>query len=252
MFRKTPFLMLSILSISSLLPAQEWTGLASLPPETEPKITQANPSLSILPLASQDLGQVDGGIPLLTGVQVLNVGTEPFTLSAPSLGIDRLRIKFPVKGDLSLDPGQVAKIPVEFDARELEGPVDFEVAFRTNDPGTPILRQSFHATIQRALPANPFRNAVLGETLKGVWTSAPIPVSFAGDFSNCVVNARMENESAPLKLEGAILPDGSYAGTVTMDPEKLKQGASRQGETRIFAEMNTGRQTYVWIQWLAQ
>lgn len=234
----------------SLTGQTAWVGLPAIQKSPQFERTDAKASLFLIPFHSQNLGDQDGGRPIRTVVQVMNVGSAPFKLMAhPMGGTTKVRIQFPGADDLVVPPGEAFQIPVEYDARLDNGPISFEVAFRSDDPDSPVLRQTFQATVRKSLEANPHRDCILAQS-GDIGSAKPIAISFAGDGTTHFQGAVIEDEAAPLRVNGEVTATGSYVGSVSLDWARLKEGkCARHGETRIFGVTDGDRTAYVWIQW---
>jgi len=238
-----------VLAFAMTLGAQSaWTGL---PPLLGNSAVSSKGSLAMIPVGFQNLGEVDGGTPIQAQVQVMNVGTAAFTVFAPFAGgIAKIRVQFPGSGDLVLAPGDVVVIPVEYDARLDSGPTGFEVNLRSNDPEAPILRQAFQIVVRKALVASPYRDCIQGQTGNPA-ASQTIPLFFTSDGRLHFQGLSIEDETAPLRVTGAVTPRGDYTGTVSLDWSRIQEGKGpKRGETRIFGLTDAGRRTYTWVQWV--
>jgi len=238
-------------AIAHSLQAQSaWLGLPPLDKKLFFKKNNSKPCLVLIPFGSQDLGALDGSIPVQTSVRLLNVGGAPFKIFAPSqCVISRVRVQFPGNGDLALEPGDAIQIPVEYDGRLDEGATSFEVAFQTNDPEAPVLRQEFQAHVRKSLPAFPFRDCLQGRLECGQ-PPKPLAISFISDGTSRFLGASIEDETAPLVITESRTVANNYQGTVSLDLARIQQGkCSKRGETRIFGVTDTGRKAYTWIQW---
>jgi len=241
------------LAFASSLGAQgAWTYLPVIDKTFQEKASSRS-SLSMIPIGSQDLGPQDGGTPIRTAVQVMNVGSSPIRVISPIRGgISRIRIQFPTTGDLELAPGDVVKIPIEYDARLDKGLTSFEIAFHTNDPEAPTLRQSFQSVVCPALEANPYRSCIRG-LLRDRGSSKAVPVAFISDGSAPFQGVSIEDESAPLHVSGTVTSTGDYVGTLVLDWARIQSGkSSLSGETRVFGTTTKGGTAYAWIQWYVQ
>jgi hypothetical protein len=238
------------LAITTTLGAQSaWTGLS--PAGRSPQVTTS--SLCLQPAQAQDLGLQDGGLPIRTSIQVMNVGNRPFKVLAPAPGgIFKVRVQFPAAGELEMAPGQALLLPVEYDARLDGGPTDFEVDLPCTDPELPILRQSFHLDVTRALGVRPYRDCLQGNLAEPT-AAKPLPLTFLSDGRARFQSASIEDEAAPLLVTGKACADGNFVGQIQLDFTRIQDGRSpKQGETRIFGLTDSGRSTYAWIQWRVQ